>query len=115
MFHFHFHPLIISSVVTYLVSASLEEDRYGVVQRDIPKILETLISFLTALETYKDELDKKYAPPPLEGEDGPLPDQVIAAHEKATAELADATLLILNVHEGAFPAVILFCATLTLV
>jgi Nucleoporin protein Ndc1-Nup len=28
----------------------LTEDRYGVVQRDIPRILEALLVFLTALE-----------------------------------------------------------------
>jgi hypothetical protein len=28
----------------------LTEDRYGVVQRDIPRILEALLAFLTALE-----------------------------------------------------------------
>lgn len=36
--------------------ASLTEDRYGVVQRDIPRILEVLLAFLTALEDAQREI-----------------------------------------------------------
>ena len=39
-----------------MVVASLEEDRYGVVQRDIPRILEALIMFMNAVQTYQAEL-----------------------------------------------------------
>ncbi|KAI0635379.1 nucleoporin protein Ndc1-Nup [Trametes polyzona] len=49
-----------------LVCASLMEDRYGVVQRDIPKIIEALLSFLTALEEYQTELNASYTLPPPE-------------------------------------------------
>jgi len=35
---------------------SLTEDRYGVVQRDIPRILEALLAFLTALEDAQQEI-----------------------------------------------------------
>lgn len=35
---------------------SLTEDRYGVVQRDIPRILEALLAFLTALEDAQKEI-----------------------------------------------------------
>jgi len=38
------------------VCASLTEDRYGVVQRDIPRILEALLAFLTALEDAQKEV-----------------------------------------------------------
>jgi nucleoporin NDC1 len=38
------------------VCASLTEDRYGVVQRDIPRILEALLAFLTALEDAQKEI-----------------------------------------------------------
>jgi Nucleoporin protein Ndc1-Nup len=38
------------------VCASLTEDRYGVVQRDIPRILEALLAFLTALEDVQREI-----------------------------------------------------------
>ncbi|KAJ6482732.1 hypothetical protein C8R45DRAFT_1215438 [Mycena sanguinolenta] len=40
-------PLI---VLTHLTCASLTEDRFGVVQRNIPRILEALIAFLAAVE-----------------------------------------------------------------
>lgn len=36
--------------------ASLTEDRYGIVQRDIPRILEALLAFLTALEDAQKEI-----------------------------------------------------------
>ncbi|KAJ6513634.1 hypothetical protein C8R47DRAFT_1190620 [Mycena vitilis] len=37
-------------VLTHLTCASLTEDRYGVVQRDIPRVLEALVAFLVAVE-----------------------------------------------------------------
>ncbi|KAF9788124.1 nucleoporin protein Ndc1-Nup [Thelephora terrestris] len=43
-------------VLSYLACASLKEDRYGVVQRDLPKILEAFLSFLGALEDYRAEI-----------------------------------------------------------
>ncbi|KAI0691477.1 nucleoporin protein Ndc1-Nup [Cytidiella melzeri] len=42
------------------VCASLSEDPYGVVQRDIPRILEALLSFLSAIEDYRAELASRY-------------------------------------------------------
>ena len=42
--------------------ASLSEDKYGVVQRDIPRILEAMLSFLSALEEYQVELNASSAP-----------------------------------------------------
>lgn len=46
-------------MLTYLACASLKEDRYGVVQRDLPKILEAFLSFLGALEEYRAEIVMK--------------------------------------------------------
>lgn len=43
-------------MLSRLVCASLTEDRYGVVQRDIPRILEVLLAFLTALEDAQKEI-----------------------------------------------------------
>lgn len=43
-------------MLSRLVCASLTEDRYGVVQRDIPRILEALLAFLTALEDAQKEV-----------------------------------------------------------
>jgi len=42
------------------VCASLTEDRYGTVQRDIPRILEALVSFLVAVEEYREEVRGMY-------------------------------------------------------
>ncbi len=43
-------------VLSGLVCASLTEDRYGVVQRDIPCVLEALLVFLMALEDAQKEI-----------------------------------------------------------
>jgi hypothetical protein len=43
-------------VLSRLVCASLTEDRYGVGQRDIPRILEALLVFLTALEDVQKDI-----------------------------------------------------------
>ncbi|KAI0277030.1 nucleoporin protein Ndc1-Nup [Russula aff. rugulosa BPL654] len=48
--------ILIAEVLSRLVCASLAEDRYGVVQRDIPRILEALLVFLTALEDAQKEI-----------------------------------------------------------
>lgn len=45
--------------MSHLACASLREDRYGVVQRDLPKILEAFLSFLGALEDYRAEIVKE--------------------------------------------------------
>ncbi|KAI6156590.1 nucleoporin protein Ndc1-Nup [Pisolithus tinctorius] len=54
--------LVIESL-SALVCASLTEDRYGVVQRDIPRILEAFLSFLQAAEDYQNEVRVLYVPP----------------------------------------------------
>jgi nucleoporin NDC1 len=43
-------------VLSYLTCASLTEDRYGVVQKDIPKILEAMVLLLSAIEEYNAEV-----------------------------------------------------------
>ncbi|TFY56292.1 hypothetical protein EVG20_g8980, partial [Dentipellis fragilis] len=50
---------LIIEALSYLVCASLAEDRYGVVQRDIPRILEAMLSFLSAVEEYQTELNQR--------------------------------------------------------
>ena len=52
-----------STVLSHLVCYSLTEDKYGIVQRDIPRIIEALLSLLTALEDYQSELRAKYPEP----------------------------------------------------
>ena len=43
-------------MLSSLVCASLTEDRYGVMQRDILRILEALLVFLTAIEDAQKEI-----------------------------------------------------------
>jgi nucleoporin NDC1 len=52
-------------VLTHLTCASLTEDTYGTVQKDIPRILEALLTFLSAVEEYQAEIDAKYNVQPL--------------------------------------------------
>ncbi|KAF8960800.1 nucleoporin protein Ndc1-Nup [Flammula alnicola] len=49
--------VVVVDVLSHLTCASLTEDRYGVVQRDIPKILEAMISYLSAIEQYQIEIN----------------------------------------------------------
>lgn len=49
------------TVLAGFTVASLEEDAYGVLQKDIPKILEALTSYLIMLEKYTRELQASAA------------------------------------------------------
>ncbi|KAF8550767.1 hypothetical protein OG21DRAFT_1499585 [Imleria badia] len=81
---------LIVEVLAGLVCASLTEDRYGVVQRDIPRILEAFLSFLTALEEHHVEVTKLYVPPtPDEITEGDL--KVLREKERTRVEVAKAT------------------------
>ncbi|KAG5637562.1 hypothetical protein H0H81_004139 [Sphagnurus paluster] len=60
--------VVIAEVLSHLICASLTEDKYGVVQRDIPRVLEALLSFLSAVEEYHTELRAKYTPPAIDQE-----------------------------------------------
>lgn len=51
------------TVISRLTCASLTEDRYGVVQRDIPRILEAFLSFLSAVEEYQLQVNSLYVAP----------------------------------------------------
>jgi hypothetical protein len=44
------------TALTFLVTHSLDEDAYGFAQRDIPKILEAFVLFLSALEAFAGDL-----------------------------------------------------------
>lgn len=44
-----------------LTAASLTQDKFGVVQRDIPRIIEALCQFLSVIEDYQKELNDMYA------------------------------------------------------
>ncbi|KAG9309703.1 nucleoporin protein Ndc1-Nup-domain-containing protein [Chiua virens] len=84
---------LIVEVLSGLICASLTEDRYGVVQRDIPRILEAFLSILSALEEYQIELAKLYVPP--------TPDEIaqgdvkgLREKERTRVEIAKATEVI---------------------
>ncbi|KAF8635261.1 hypothetical protein AX15_000484 [Amanita polypyramis BW_CC] len=48
--------LVVFDMLSHLVSASLTEDQYGVVQRDTPKILEAMVRFLGEVEKWRKEI-----------------------------------------------------------
>ncbi|KAK0438795.1 nucleoporin protein Ndc1-Nup [Armillaria borealis] len=81
--------LLVVEVLSRLTCSSLTEDRYGVVQRDIPKILEAMLSFLSAIEDYQIELNA-LRPPPPEEEEG-LSDKERIQREVLRIELAKAS------------------------
>lgn len=62
--------VVVLDSLSHLVCASLTEDRYGIVQRDIPKILEAMVSFLVSVEEYQREMNALVKPPT-----GPLSDE----------------------------------------
>ncbi|KAF9441903.1 hypothetical protein P691DRAFT_765765 [Macrolepiota fuliginosa MF-IS2] len=55
--------IVVVEVISRLTCASLTEDRYGVVQRDIPRILEAFLSFLSAIEEYQIKVNSLYVAP----------------------------------------------------
>ncbi|KAI6041097.1 nucleoporin protein Ndc1-Nup [Pisolithus marmoratus] len=84
--------LIIESL-SALVCASLTEDRYGVVQRDIPRILEAFLSFLQAAEDYQNEVRVLFvAPTPEELDD--TSSAVFRQKERVRVEVAKASEVI---------------------
>jgi nucleoporin NDC1 len=44
------------AVLSHMIAASLEEDRYGVVKRDVPRVMEALVKFMKELDVYRAEL-----------------------------------------------------------
>jgi hypothetical protein len=58
--------------LTAFLVASLHEDRYGVAQGDIAKVLEAFIKYLSALESYAAELNRA-------GDDGLYPMPIVRA------------------------------------
>ncbi|KIJ60868.1 hypothetical protein HYDPIDRAFT_97985 [Hydnomerulius pinastri MD-312] len=81
---------LVIKVLSGLVCASLTEDRYGVVQRDIPRIIEAFLSFLSALEEYQVQVNALYMPPtPEEVTQGNS--KVLEEKERTRIEVARAT------------------------
>ena len=99
-------------MLCHLVCRSLTEDRYGVVQRDIPKIFEALLSFLTAIEEYQTEINKLHVP--LTPEDiQQLPVKELAQRERVALEVARAGEVLGEVSDGEH--FLVSCAMLTLI
>ncbi|EPS94314.1 hypothetical protein FOMPIDRAFT_1153315 [Fomitopsis schrenkii] len=90
---------LVIAVLCHLVCRSLTEDRYGVVQRDIPKILEALLSFLTAIEEYQSEINKLHVP--LTPDDiQQLPVKELAQRERVALEVARAGEVLSEVNDA---------------
>ena len=77
------------------------EDQFGVVQRDIPQILEALSSFLYAVDQYHTEVNTKHTPPTLSASNTPSPQELLA-RESARIELEKAQETLLDVRDGTF-------------
>ena len=91
--------LTLATALSHIVCASLSEDRYGVVQRDIPRILEAFLSFLSAIEEYQVEVNAKYIPPtPEELSQGDT--KVLEGKETIRIELARASEALGVVSDG---------------
>ncbi|EGN94543.1 hypothetical protein SERLA73DRAFT_188503 [Serpula lacrymans var. lacrymans S7.3] len=80
---------LVVEVLSRMVCASLTEDRFGVVQRDIPRILEAFLSFLSAIEEYHQEVNALYTPPSPE-ELSKLSAQELGEKERKRIEVARA-------------------------
>jgi nucleoporin NDC1 len=83
--------------LSHLTCASLTEDKYGVVQRDIPKILEAMLSFLSAVEEYQAEVGSLYVPP---AQDKTLTAQDINEQEALREEVEKAGDILRFVGDG---------------
>lgn len=92
--------LNLATALSHFVCASLSEDRYGVVQRDIPRIIEAFLSFLSAIEEYQIEVNAKYTPPtPDELSQGDA--KILEEKEMMRLEVARAGDVLVVVSDGA--------------
>ncbi|KAF8340213.1 hypothetical protein F5887DRAFT_862538, partial [Amanita rubescens] len=55
--------LVVFDMLSHYVCASLTEDQYGVVQRDIPKILEAMVRFLREVDKWRAEISAASSSP----------------------------------------------------
>lgn len=91
-------PFFCSAVLSLLICASLTEDQYGVVQRDIPKILEAFLSFLSAIEDYQAEISAS-SPAPTQEEVSKLSAKEVSDKERKAFEAAKAGVLIGDIED----------------
>ena len=91
--------------LSYLVCASLTEDQYGIVQRDIPKILETLTSFLSAIEEYQLQITSLIKPPSTSSE---LSQKEKEAQNLIAIEVEKAQAILGDMADGMFIIFVIF-------
>lgn len=77
-------------MLSHLTCASLTDDSYGVVQRDIPKILEAMLSFLSAIEEYQLQINALYTPPSADDDDDGLHLGILQEKEALRVEVGKA-------------------------
>ncbi|KAF8649067.1 hypothetical protein AX16_006040 [Volvariella volvacea WC 439] len=87
----------IVEVLSRLTCASLQEDQFGVVQRDIPKILEALLSFLSAIDEYRSTVSALYTPP---SQDAELSEEELEGLEAVRREVEKANEVLGMVADG---------------
>ncbi|TFK32384.1 nucleoporin protein Ndc1-Nup [Crucibulum laeve] len=83
--------VVVIDALSHLVSGSLADDTYGVVQRDIPRILEALLSFLSAVEEYQRETSALITPHDVEK---PLDHKELREQERTREEVEKAVEMI---------------------
>ncbi|TFK65917.1 hypothetical protein BDN72DRAFT_844963 [Pluteus cervinus] len=89
--------VVVIEVLSHLICASLKEDRYGIVQRDIPKALEAFLSFLSAIEDYRASVNSLYRPSEV---DKQLSPQELEALENTRQEVERANEVLGFVSDG---------------
>jgi nucleoporin NDC1 len=89
-------------VLSHLTCASLTEDRYGVVQRDIPKILEAFLSFLSAVEEYRVEISAQDTLTASNEDISNLSPDVLRDKERVREEVIKATEILNFMEDGEF-------------
>lgn len=77
-------------VLGSLLSRSFKEDTYGTVQRDVPRVLEAMVQYLSALEEYQTELVNSVPALPSEDEE----------HKLSASETTDSLLVHMEVSQA---------------
>lgn len=77
-------------VLGSLLSRSFKEDTYGTVQRDVPRVLEAMVQYLSALEEYQTELVNSVPALPSEDEE----------HKLSASETTDGLLVHMEVSQA---------------
>ena len=90
------------TALSHLIAASLAEDALGNVQRDIPRSLEALLSFLAEAEAYQAELESNLPPGAHLDEAANTDGHTSEIRAKAAKEVAQAVEVVLPVITGAW-------------